>query len=314
MSEKYPFDVAVIGGGPAGLSAAVTLGRSLRSVVVIDAGQPRNAPAAGAHNLLGHEGRPPREILADGRAEAESYGVRLVDGAVTSARRVGHEFEVDVDGGETVRARRILLATGLVDELPDVPGLAEHWGTTVLHCPFCHGYEIRDQHVGILATNENVAHQALLFRELTRRVTVFLHTAPEPDDDTWDQWAALGIEVVDGRVHDVAGQDGGLSLGLDGFRRHVDALVVAPRFVARPELYTALGGTMREEPFGTTIPTQPGGQTEVDGVWAAGNSGNAMAMVSTASAEGVLAGVRLHADLMLAEARRAVLARRLPVR
>lgn len=300
------YDVAIIGGGPAGLSAATTLGRSLRSVAVIDAGQPRNAPAAGAHNVLGHEGRPPREILADGRREAEHYGAVIHDALATDARRSPGGFEVTLDNGRTLHARRILLATGLVDELPDVPGLAEHWGTTVLHCPFCHGYEVRGQHVGILATTENVAHQTLLFRQLTDRVTVFLHTAPEPDDAVWEQWTALGIEVIDGQVHDIRAADGGLSVGLDGVRRAVDALAVAPRFVARPELYTSLGGTMREEPFGVVIPTTPGGQTEVDGVWAAGNSGNLMAMVSTASADGVMAAIRLHADLTVEDAERAV--------
>src|SRR5688500_4772703 len=136
-------DVVIIGGGAAGLSAAVALARSLRSVVVIDAGEPRNAPADGAHNLLGQEGIPPLELLEKGRREAEGYGAECRRDRAVGARRSPIGFEVDLAGGETVQARRMLLATGLVDVLPEVPGVSEFWGKSVLHCPYCHGWEVR---------------------------------------------------------------------------------------------------------------------------------------------------------------------------
>ncbi|MBD8078558.1 NAD(P)/FAD-dependent oxidoreductase [Cellulosimicrobium arenosum] len=303
-------DVVVVGGGPAGLGAATALARSLRSVVVVDAGEPRNAPAAGAHNVLGQEGRPPREIVAAGRREAEGYGVVLVDGTAVDARRADGRFEVDLADGTTLRSRRLVLATGLVDELPDVPGLREHWGHRVLHCPYCHGYEVRGLRVGVLATSPAALHQVLLFRQLSQDVTLFRHTADDLDDAAWEQLAALDVQVVEGEVREVVGSDDGLTVVLDGTRRSVDALVVAPRFRSRPELYTALGGTMSEQPFGALIPTEPGGRTAVDGVWAAGNASNLMAMVSVSSGEGVGVGAQVNADLAIEDAERAVRERR----
>jgi thioredoxin reductase len=146
------YDVAVVGGGAAGLSGALALARARRSVLVVDAGEPRNAPAGHVHNYLGREGTPPAELLAAGRDEVTQYGGEIVTGRVASAAREGDVFRLNLAGGGTVHARRLLVTTGLVDELPDVPGLAEQWGRGVLHCPYCHGWEVRDQRIGVLAT------------------------------------------------------------------------------------------------------------------------------------------------------------------
>ena len=167
------YDVVVVGGGAAGLNGALMLGRSRRSVLVIDAGEPRNAPAHGVHGLLGREGMPPAELLARGRDEVRSYGGHLVTGEVTGAVREGDGFAVSLVGGRVVHARRLLVTTGLVDELPDVPGLRERWGRDVLHCPYCHGWEVRDRAIGVLATTARSMHQALLFRQLSADVTYF---------------------------------------------------------------------------------------------------------------------------------------------
>ena len=193
-------DVVVIGGGAAGLSGALMLARARRSVVVIDAGAPRNAPADGVHGLLGREGTPPGELLARGRAEVRQYGGKVVDGAVATAVRDGDGFVVTLADGRSVRARRLLVTTGLVDELPDVPGLRERWGRDVLHCPYCHGWEVRDQAVGVLASGPMSVHQALLFRQWTGDVTYFSHTMPAPTPEQAEQFAARGITVVDGEV------------------------------------------------------------------------------------------------------------------
>ncbi|MET8575353.1 NAD(P)/FAD-dependent oxidoreductase [Streptomyces sp. NPDC005012] len=296
-------DVLVVGGGPAGLSAAVVLSRSLREVIVVDAGRPRNAPAAGAHNVLGQEGVAPLELLAAGRREAEGYGARIVQDRAVTARRTDDGFLVTLAGGGAVRARRLLLATGLVDELPDVPGVREHWGSSVLHCPYCHGWEVRGRRIAVLATGPHAPHQAQLFRQLSEDVTLLRHTMPEPEDDTFARLAARGIRVVDGTVERLVDDEDGALRGVrmaDGREIAADAVAVGPRFLARGDLYEQLGGTLTEHPLGTFVAADPQGRTEIDGVWAAGNAADLAAMVTVASAAGLMAGAALNADLVTA--------------
>ncbi|MFL6056110.1 MAG: NAD(P)/FAD-dependent oxidoreductase, partial [Actinoallomurus sp.] len=164
------YDEVVVGGGAAGLSGALTLARSRRSVVVIDAGSPRNAPAAGVHGFLSRDGIPPAELLERGRAEVCGYGGQVVPGEVDAVAREENGFSVALTDGRVVRARRLLVATGAVDELPDIPGLHARWGRDVVHCPYCHGWEVRDQAIGVLATGPLSVHQALLFRQLSSDV------------------------------------------------------------------------------------------------------------------------------------------------
>jgi len=308
-------DVVVVGGGAAGLAAAVALGRSRRSVIVVDAGKPRNAPAHGAHNLLGQEGISPLELLARGRAEAEAYGVRILSGVVTGASGVADAFTIEVDGGASiVTARRVVLATGLVDELPDVPGVREAWGRTVLHCPYCHGWEVRDQRIAVLGRTEGALHQVMLFRQLSADVTLFLHDAPEPSDEQWEQLSALGVSVVTPRVQRlIVDGDQVRAVEIEGGRSiEVDAVVVAPRFVARTELYEALGGERTITPFGEQVVADARGATAVPGVFVAGNTSEPMAMVSVAAGSGVMAGAAVNGDLAAADLARAVESRARP--
>ncbi|MGW0606018.1 NAD(P)/FAD-dependent oxidoreductase [Streptomyces sp. NPDC002640] len=296
-------DVLIVGGGPAGLSAAVALSRSLREVIVVDAGHPRNAPAAGAHNVLGQEGVAPLDLLAAGRREAEGYGARIVEDRAVTARRTDDGFLVTLAGGGAVRARRLLLATGLVDELPDIPGVREHWGSSVLHCPYCHGWEVRGRRIAVLATGPHAPHQAQLFRQLSEDVTLLRNTMPEPEDDTFARLAARGIHVVDGTVERLVDDEDGTLRGVrmaDGREIAADAVVVGPRFLARGDLYEQLGGTLTEHPLGTFVAADPQGRTEIDGVWAAGNAADLAAMVTVASAAGLMAGAALNADLVAA--------------
>src|SRR6185312_8719034 len=195
MNDRY--DVVVIGGGAAGLNGALMLARSRRSVLVIDAGAPRNAPAHGVHGLLGREGMPPAELLDLGRAEVRSYGGDLASDEVTGVAHDGDRFVVALTGGRSVRASRLLVTTGLVDELPDVAGPANRWGRDVLHCPYCHGWEVRDQAIGVLAGNPRSMHQAMLFRQLSDDVTFFTHGTELSEEDR-TRLAARGIRVVDG--------------------------------------------------------------------------------------------------------------------
>ncbi|HET8992444.1 MAG TPA: NAD(P)/FAD-dependent oxidoreductase [Rhodococcus sp. (in: high G+C Gram-positive bacteria)] len=305
------YDVVVIGGGAAGLSAATALARSRRSVLVVDAGQPRNAPAEGAHNVLGQDGVPPLDLLAAGRKEASGYGAEIRVDTAVSARHTGGALEVDLEESGPVRARRLILASGLVDELPDLPGVQEMWGRKVLHCPYCHGWEVRDQRVGVIGTSPMSVHQALLFRQLTADVTLFTHAMPELDTDATEQLAARQIRVVAATVSGLRDEgDTGVTVVLDGApEAELDAVVVAPRFHARADLYEQLGGTMTDHPLGAFIDSDPMGKTEVPGVWAAGNASDLSAMVMVASGAGVMAGAAVNADLVMEDVAAAVDAR-----
>ena len=312
MDDNYAdenYDVVVIGGGAAGLAGGVALARSRRSVLVVDAGDPRNAPAGHVHNFLTRDGTPPAEIWAAGRGEVTRYGGRVETGRVTALWRDGERFGVQV-GGRTVAARRLLAATGLRDELPDVPGLAARWGIDVLHCAYCHGWEVSGQRIGILATGPAAVHQALLFRQLSQEVTVLQHTGPGPAAEQRAWLDARGIAIVEGTVEEVeAGARGLTGVRLAGGRRvALDAVVVAPRLTARAELLAPLGlrpGEVRVDGHlaGTRIETGPAGTTAVPGVWAAGNLTDLQAQVVTAAAAGLAAGAAINLDLVLEEAR-----------
>lgn len=307
MTDSY--DVAVIGGGPAGIGAATALGRSRRSVLVIDAGHPRNAPAEHAHNVFTREGTPPRELLALGRQDTAPYDVTYVDGSVTAARPVDDGLSITVASGEEFIVRRLILATGVTDELPAVPGLADHWGTQVLHCPYCHGWEVRDQRIVVLATTPMAAHQAFLFGHLAGELTVVGPSVDEIEADTRRQLEALGYRLVSTPVDHIESEDGrlvGVAL-TDGSVLPADAVTVAPRSVARADVFIGLGGELEEHPMGgLIIPSDPlTGRTPVDRVWVAGNARDLSAIVGQSHNDGVRVGAGVNADLVMADAARA---------
>ncbi|GII96402.1 thioredoxin reductase [Sinosporangium siamense] len=310
----------MIGGGAAGLGGALALGRARRSVLVLDSGQPRNAPAQRMHAYPGRNGTPPAEYLSDVRREASGYGVRIEEGTVVGVDRDDQGFRVALADGGSVHAARLLVTTGLVDELPDVPGVAELWGRDVLHCPYCHGWEVRDQAIGVLATTPLAVHAALMWRQWSKDITLFLHTLSGLDelgDDKREELAARDITVVTGEVVSLEAQAGRLS-GVrlaDGEVRACQALVVAPHMTARAAFLTTLGlepveQEMHGTVIGSRIPVDPGGQTTVPGVWAAGNITNLSDQVIGSAAAGVRAGAAINADLTAEETRRAVAARR----
>jgi thioredoxin reductase len=312
MEDSY--DVVVIGGGAAGLSGALTLSRARRSVLVIDAGEPRNAPAGHIHNYLGREGTPPGELLAVGREEVTGYGGEIVTGTVTSAEKIGDgEFRVTLADGRTVGARRLLVTTGLVDVLPDIPGVAERWGRDVLHCPYCHGWEVRDQPVGVLAGSPLAVHQTLMWSQWTDQVTLFLNDANEPTGEEYEQLAARGVAVIDGAVAGLEVRDDRLT----GVRLRTGrvfplaAVVVPPLFRARADFLTTLGlGTTEMEMaghvIGTAVAADATGATAVPGVWVAGNVADPKAQVIVAAGAGLTAAATLNADLIAEDTRLAV--------
>ncbi|SEG99899.1 Thioredoxin reductase [Nonomuraea solani] len=311
------YDVIVIGGGAAGLGGALTLGRARRSVLVIDSGQPRNAPAKGVHVYLTREGMSPLDLLAAGRDEVAGYGGEIMTGTVTAVEKAGGRFRVVLGDGATVEAARLLVTTGLVDELPAVPGLAGRWGREVLHCPYCHGWEVRDQPIGVLATGPMSVHQALMWRQWSDDVTFFVHDRPDPGDEAREKLAARGITVVEGEVTGVEVTDDrltGVRLA-DGRVIPRQAIAVATRMTARAGFLADLGLETAElemggHVMGTYIPADPSGATSVPGVWVAGNVTNLVDQVISAAAAGVRAAAAINGDLINEETEAAVTARR----
>lgn len=306
-------DVVVIGGGAAGLNGALMLARSRRSVLVIDSGAPRNAPADGVHGLLGRDGMPPGELLALGRDEVLRYGGQVVSGTVVAVTGDDAGFTVVLADGRSFAARRLLVTTGLVDELPDVTGLRERWGRDVIHCPYCHGWEARDRAIGVLATGPLSSHQVLLFRQLSADVVFFTPDLAALSDDDAEKFAALGVRIVPGAVTAVAVADDrlvGVRLA-DGTVVARDVLVVGPRMVARADFLAGIGLRAVAHPSGAGehIPCDVGGRTSVPGVWVAGNVTDPSAQVGGAAAAGALAGAHINADLVADETRAAVAAR-----
>lgn len=298
MSE---YDVIVVGAGAGGLSAALVLGRARRRVAVVDAGQPRNAPAAHMQGFLSRDGTPPAELLAAGRTEVAGYGVELIEGRV---ERVDQGFLVHLAGGAVLAARRLLVATGLRDELPEIPGVEERWGRDAIHCPYCHGYEVRDQPIGVLGTDPRSAHQALLLRQLSDDVVYFTHTLDLTADDR-EKLTARGVRIVDGVVTRLVVADDrlrGVELA-DGREVPRSAVFVAPRFVPHDALLTGLGCARGEDGW---VVTDASGRTSVPGVWAVGNVVDPRAQVITAAGAGSAAAIAINTDLLGEDVERAL--------
>jgi thioredoxin reductase len=267
------YDVVVVGGGAAGLSAALVLLRARRTVVLVDAGTPRNATAARMHGFLSRDGMPLHDLVAVGRSEVSGYGGRLIDDTV-----VGVElgFHVRLANGSPLSARRVLVATGLRDQLPDIPGVAERWGRDLLHCPYCHGYEVRDQPLGVLRGTPEAGQHALVVRQWSPDVTLFPHTYALTAEQR-QQPTARGIRIVEGTVSRlVIDNDQLRGVEPDSTVISRTAVFVRPRFVPNSDLLTGLGCEV-------DVVHDPTGRTTVAGVWVAGNAADPRAQVITAA-------------------------------
>ncbi|MET8612987.1 NAD(P)/FAD-dependent oxidoreductase [Streptomyces misionensis] len=298
-------EVIVVGGGAAGLSAALVLGRARRRTLVVDAGEPRNTPSPHMHGYLTRDGMSPADFLAAGRREIARYGVELVRDRVVDASRDEDGFAVVLAGGNTVRARQLVVATGLRDELPPLPGLAERFGRDVLHCPYCHGWEARDLPTGVLATSALSVHQALIVTQWSKDVRLFLHLVPEAEltDEDLRRLAAAGVEVVPGEVAGLVVADDrltGVRLA-DGTVHDREVLYTAPRPVPRNELFVRLGAELRETPFGAYPVIDERGLTTVPGLWAAGNASGFAEQVVNAASRGYRAGSAINGELLFAD-------------
>jgi thioredoxin reductase len=291
---KQTYDVVVIGGGAAGLSAALVLGRARRQVAVVDAGEPRNAPARHMHGFLSRDGMAPGDLLRAGRAELRTYGVALIDDRVVDARS---GFTLDLASGSRLTARRLLLATGALDELPDIPGARARWARDFLHCPYCHGWEVRDQPIGVLGTQLGSVEHAHLLRQWSDDVVFFPHTQNVSPRER-AALEARGIHVVDGRVVRLTVVDDRLhAVRLEDGREIPRAAVfIRPAIHPRESgLIASLGCAVDGAGF---VEVDATGRTSVPGVWVAGNAANPRAQVITAAGEGSAAAIAINADLV----------------
>ncbi|MFI5774127.1 NAD(P)/FAD-dependent oxidoreductase [Streptomyces sp. NPDC051658] len=295
------YDVVVVGAGAAGLSAALVLARARRRVAVVDAGGPRNAPATHMHGFLSRDGMSPADLLAVGRAEVAGYGVDLFESRVD---QIDPGFSVRLDGGAVLGARRVVVATGLRDELPAIPGVRERWGKDLLFCPYCHAYEVRDQPIGVLGTHPGAVRHALLLRQWSHDVVFFAHTLDLGAEER-EQLAARGIVVAEGTVKRLV-TDGDRLRGVELVEGHVvprSAVFVFPHMVPHDTLLTGLGC---ERDLNGWVTTDNAGRTSVFGVWAVGNVSDAKALVITAAGQGAAAAFVLNHDLVAEDVDRAV--------
>ena len=303
VAGKIPaYDVVVIGGGAAGLSAALVLGRARRRVAVIDAGAPRNAPAAHMQGFLSRDGMPPADFLATGRAEIAGYGVDVLEDRVLE---INPGFSVHLAGGTVVTARRILLATGVSDELPDIPGVRERWGRDLLHCPYCHGWEVRDQPVGVLGSHPGSVQHAQLVRQWSDNVIFFAHTH-DLNSAERTQLDARGIRVVEGEVARLvveADRLAGIELA-DGRVIARAAVFVRPGNIPHADgLISSLGCDLNDAGFVSVDAT---GRTSTPEVWAAGNVVDPRAQAITSAGAGSAAAIAINADIVQDDVDRAV--------
>lgn len=300
------YDAVIVGGSFAGLSAAMQLSRARRRVLVLDTGLPRNRFAPASRGFLGQDGRTPGEILETARAQLLAYPtVELRRDEATHAAARDGAFEVAFASGATVRARRLVLATGIVDELPDIPGLQERWGVSVLHCPYCHGYEVADRRLGVLALGEMGVHLALLLPDWSADVTIFTNGSFEPTAAQRDALAARGVRVEPRPVVELLGEGTALSgVRIDSPNGAevvgIDALFTGSRTRMASPLAEQLGCAFDEGPSGPVIRTDAQKMTTVPGVYAAGDAARAPHNATWASADGVTAGISAHQSLALA--------------
>ncbi len=286
------FDVVVVGGGPAGLSAALMLGRCRRSVLVCDAGKPRNAPSHALHGYLTRDGVPPAELNALGRAELAAYDVQVREGVVTGVQREGDLFRVALADGSTEHARFLLIATGVVDELPDVRGLAECYGRSVFHCPYCDGWERRDRRLGALGQGKSGMQLALSLKTWSSQV-VLLANGSRPGGPAMARLARNGVEVVSERLLSIVHDDGHLSaVECDGGRTlKLDAIFFTSGQHQHCDLAEGLGCAFNRK---GTVDTGTLSETDVPGVYVAGDASRDAQFVVVAAAEGVKAALAIN--------------------
>lgn len=296
MSEKW--DVIIIGGSYAGLSAAMALGRSLRKVLIIDSGKSCNQQTPHSHNFITQDGEPPQQIAKKAKEQVLNYdSVRYVTALVTHAKKLGNHFEIETDSGETLQASKLILATGIKDILPEIEGFSECWGISVIHCPYCHGYEFRKQKTAILANGERAFHLASLVHNLSTDVTILTQGAPDFNDEQIKKLKVHGIKVLEKKLLKIEHENGQVKdlIFHDGDNIDFTAVYASVPFEQHTHLTFQLGIQLSEQGF---IQIDSFQKTSIDGVYACGDNCSPLRAVSQAVAQGTLAGAMVNKELV----------------
>ncbi|MCA0276786.1 MAG: NAD(P)/FAD-dependent oxidoreductase [Proteobacteria bacterium] len=290
-------DVIIVGGSYAGISASLQLARARQKVLVVDAGERRNRFASSSHGFLGQDGRDPGAIAAEARAQLELYPtVRWIEGRAEGARRIAGGFAVDIGDGRVETARRLVLAAGVSDSLPAIAGLQERWGRSVFHCPYCHGYELNQGRIGVLAVSEHSMHHALMLPDWGK-TTLFTNSAIFPDAGQLQQLEARGTAVETTPVREVRGERADVVLE-DGRVIALDGLFTMPRTSLQIPWAEQLGCELEAGPMGSFIRTDAMKQTSAKGVFACGDIARAAGSVALSVGDGAMAGAATHRSLM----------------
>ena len=297
MAQQHNADVAIIGGGPAGLNAALILGRSCKKVIVVDVGQPRNRRAELAYGFLTRDATPPHSLRTIARQQLVPYDVSFITAKAEHVLQAGENFDIALSTGELVTCRRLILATGVTDDMPALKGMKDFWGKSVFSCPYCDGWEVRQGRIGILGTGSKAYEFALLLENWCRQVTIFLNGEEAPSKEQRAYLAELKIEIVPGPISALEGENGQLRrVGLeDGTAVECNALFYHSEPTQADPLALQLGCRLTEER--SQIAVDAKGRTSVRGVYAAGDRVTAQNLLITAAASGAVAGFAINEDL-----------------
>ncbi|WP_420387843.1 NAD(P)/FAD-dependent oxidoreductase [Roseivirga sp.] len=292
------YDVIVVGGSYSGLSAAMTLGRSLRKTLIIDSGKPCNRYTPHSHNFITHDGRKPAEIASLALEQVLKYDtVEFKSGLVTQGKKTQDGFQILTSDGEQFTTKRLIIASGLKDLLPEIPGLLDCWGKSVIHCPYCHGYEVRMEKTGILASGDMAHHYAQLISHWTQELSIFTNGPHHLTDEQLESITKHGIPIIETEVQEIFHDKGQINelLLKDGSRHPLKAIYHGPRFEQHSPLSEQLGCELTDHGLIKVDPLQ---RTTIHGVSACGDASN-MRSVSVAVSSGTVAGSGVNYDMIL---------------
>jgi thioredoxin reductase len=298
MTDSKNFDVIIIGGSYAGLSAAMALGRSLRKVLILDSGLPCNRQTPHSHNFITHDGETPAAIAAKAKEQVLKYAtVQFLNELATAGRKLEDGFEITTQSGKTFSARKLVFATGIKDKMPDIKGFAECWGISVIHCPYCHGYEFRSQKTGIMANGPRAFHLAGLVSNLTDKVKLMTTGAADFDAEQKTRLQKHAIEIIETEIAEIVHEKGQVKTVVfkDGRREDFDAVYAAVPFTQHSDIPASLGCELTEQGY---IKTDAFQKTNLEGVYACGDSSAMMRAVANAVYTGNLAGAMANRHLV----------------